>query len=273
MNYLYGMKRIQLFEFEDLHWVPNAIRTGATNLIVVFHKMLGTVDVLSHLIAEIKEKVSFNQIVDLGSGSGGPMIDLLQALKTNHPAQPLNLILSDLYPNPSIADKINKLNIEGLNYRLESTDAANIQSVPKGLKTMVGSFHHMNPGVARKILKSAETSKEPILIYELAKNNIPTLLWWILLPVSLLILFVMALIMTPFVKNLTWRQVLFTYLIPVIPIVYAWDGQASLVRTYTFDDVKSLIGDYNEEEYAWEIKDAHKPNGKKTGYYILGYPL
>ena len=47
--------------------------------------------------------------------------------------------------------------------------------------------------------------------------------------------------MTPLVKPLTWRQIVFTYLIPIIPICYAWDGQASLPRMYTMDDVEVLL--------------------------------
>lgn len=83
----------------------------------------------------------------------------------------------------------------------------------------------------------------------------------------------MCLIMTPFVKPVTATQLLFTYLIPVIPLVYAWDGQTSIMRTYTFDDIKELIGEQDESSYIWEISDAKKPNGKKAGYYVLGYPV
>lgn len=137
---------------------------------------------------------------------------------------------------------------------------------------MIASFHHMNPMVAKKILNSAQANREPILIFELAKNNIPTLAWWLFLPISLIILVLMSAVMTLFVRPLTLKQILFTYFIPIIPLTYAWDGQASLMRTYTFDDVKNLIGETGKEDYHWEIDDAKKANGKKLGYYIIGYP-
>ena len=264
------MKRIELFEFEDFNWLPKTIRTGVTNLIKVFHKLMGTEAVLTDLILQLKEKCDFQQIVDLGAGSGGPMLGVIDKVNEKQ-QQPIKLLLTDLYPNSEIVNAINSQNKATISYAENSVNAAKIGKAPKGLKTMIASFHHTNPNIARQILKSAEASKSPILIYELAKNNIPLLLWLLFLPLSLLILFVMSLVMTLFVRPLSFSQIFFTYLIPIIPMVYAWDGQASLMRTYTFKDVEELLGE-QAEDYDWEIADAKKADGKKLGYYIMGYP-
>ena len=79
--------------------------------------------------------------------------------------------------------------------------------------------------------------------------------------------------MTPFVRPLTFSQLFFTYIIPIIPIIYAWDGQASLMRTYSFKDLESIIEELDNNKYSWEIDDALKKSGKKAGYYVFGYPL
>lgn len=78
--------------------------------------------------------------------------------------------------------------------------------------------------------------------------------------------------MTPFVKPLTWRQIVFTYLIPIIPICYAWDGQASLPRIYTLNDLDALLDGLGSESYTWAKGHAKKENGKKLGTYLLGLP-
>lgn len=264
------MKRIELFEFEDFDWLPNAFRNGATKLIVVFHKLMGTADVVSSLILKVREAYNFNQIVDLGSGSGGVMPEVFDNLMDKDKS--LKLLLTDLHPNKQTINEVAKLDNSSIEYYADSVNAANIGEAPSGLKTMVASFHHMKPEIAKKILKSAEQNKEPILIYEVAKNTIPTFVWWLFLPISLTILILMSLIMTLFVRPLDTKQLLFTYLLPIIPLIYAWDGQASLVRTYTFDDIKELIGDFNDKEYTWVIEDAINTKGKKIGYYIMGYP-
>lgn len=193
------MKRIQLFEFEDYQWLPKLIRSGMTNLIMVFHKMMGTADVLSELIQNIRKEKEFNQIIDVGAGSGGAMIETAAKLNKNR-SEPLKLILTDKYPNPSVYNKINESNTPNVSYRAESLDVKEIHTAPKGLKTMIASFHHMPPAVAKAIFKSAEKSGEPFLVYEIAKNNIPLVVWWLFLPLSLSILILMSLFMTPFVK-------------------------------------------------------------------------
>ena len=263
------MKRKELFEFEDFSWFPSYIRVGMTNLILVFHKMMGTTSVISNLIIDLRKKVhfNFNTIVDLGSGSGGPMPGVINYINEKEKDAKLNLLLTDLHPNPELVKKINTDNNEFVNYHKKSINATNLLEAPKGLKTMIASFHHMSPEIAKNILQSASKNKHSILIYELAKNNVPFIAWVLLLPISLSILIIMSLIMTPFSKNLTLTQLLFTYLIPIIPLAYAWDGQASLMRTYTFEDIELLLSDIETPNYNWEINDAFKENGKKLGYY------
>ena len=266
------MKRIQLFEFEDYPWLPKTIRTGMTNLIVVLHKLLGTRDVIANLILEVRNKHRFSQIVDLGSGSGGAMQEVVELINAKD-GDEIDIILTDLHPNPQLVKTINNRKLKNLRYHEHAVDATNFSETPEGLKTMVNSFHHMPVDTAKKILKSAQENRQAILIYEMAENFVPTLLWWLLLPLSLAILIVMSWLMTPFVRPMTAKQLLFTYIIPIIPLTYAWDGQASTMRTYTFDDIKNdLIDEFNSDSYHWEVEKAQKANGKNLGYYLLGYP-
>ena len=267
------MKRIELFEFEDFHWFPANIRTSMTNLIMVFHRMIGTSDVLSRLLSGLHKKHPFKEIVDLGSGSGGPMIETSQKLNASLEDAEIQLTLTDKYPNIHTVERINNQSIPGVRYESKSQDALKMEEHPDALKTMIASFHHMPPPVAKEILKTAERNKQSIFIYEIAENDVPTLLWWVLLPFSIMILILMTLFMTPFVKQLTLSQIVFTYVLPIIPIAYAWDGLASLMRTYTINDVKELIGAYDADSYIWEIEQVKKSNGKKAGYYIYGCPV
>ncbi len=267
------MKRVQLFEFEDFSWFPTWLRTCMTNLIVVLQKLMGIADVLADLIEGVLRENKLEHIVDLGSGSGGAMPEVLAKLRKRKRLEDIQLLMTDLYPNATFIQKFNQDPSDQIRYSETAIDATNFAQMPKGLKTMVNSFHHMPPKVARKILTSAEENKQAILIYEMAENKIPLLVWWFLLPVSLLIVMLMALLMTPFVRPLTWRQLVFTYLIPIIPICYAWDGQASLPRMYAFQDIDELLSGLGSDEYKWEKGHAKKANGKKMGTYLLGFPV
>jgi hypothetical protein len=267
------MKRIQLFEFEDQNWFPNNIRIGLTRLIMVLHKMLGLADVLSERIGHALTKSENSTIVDLGSGAGGAMPDVLELVKNKEGFEKTNLILSDLFPNSATAASINDLNDPSLKYETQPVDATQLNNAPSGLKTMINSFHHMNPTNAKRILNSAAENKESLFIYEMAENKIPVVLWWLFLPLSLVIMIIMVIFMTPFVKPLTFHQLFFTYIIPVIPISYAWDGQASMPRIYTLHDIDTLLMDVNSDNYIWEKGPVINKKGKKQGYYVLGTPV
>lgn len=266
------MKRVELFEFEDFGWLPQVIRSGITNLLQVLHKMMGTPKVIADLLLKMDGIAPYSDIVDLGSGSGGPMLMVLDQLNGQLHGPPKNLLLTDRYPNPDIVSKVNGWGLEHVHYRKDPVDATQLEAAPRGLRTMVASFHHMPGDAAQAILNSSAKSGQPLLIYEIAQNKIPFLLWLLLLPLSLLILMIMAWFMTPFVRPLRPSQLIFTYLIPMIPIIYAWDGQASLMRTYAFKDIEHLIGQVPATSYRWEWGEAKKSNGKALGYYIMGIP-
>ena len=157
---------------------------------------MGTAQVISRLIVQVREQHHFTQITDLGSGSGGPMPEVITILNADHKIEELTLLLSDKYPSPKVIKETNKRGLKNVKYSTSSIDAQEIGKAPKGLKTMIASFHHMNPATAKSILRSAQENREPLLIYEVAKNNIPFIVWLVLLPVSLVILILMSLVMT-----------------------------------------------------------------------------
>lgn len=259
------MKRIALFEFEDFTWFPNWLRICLTRLIVVMHKFLNSSDDLVPLIKKALNHSKTNIIVDLCSGSGGPMIEVFKDLVEEQGNSDVELILTDLYPNLEMASIINTSAIPNLSYKTSPVNASNVNTELTGVRTMVGSFHHMEPDTARQILINAKENKVPICIYEISDNSFPTFLWWMTIP----IIFFMSFVITPFVRPLTWKQLVFTYLIPIIPMVFAWDGAVSNVRTYTLGDLDILLEGLESENYKWE---KGKIANKASKLYLLGIP-
>lgn len=262
------MKRIQLFEFEDFSWFPDWLRTSLTNLLVVLLKMMGVPQVIASKISEVLKSQNLSQVVDLGSGAGGAMPLVLESLHSEN--QNVHITLTDLYPSASSIETLNKM--DGITYLDTSVDATNFTSAPSGLKTMINCFHHMRPEQARKIVASAFETKQPFLIYELGDNKIPTIVWWLMLPLTLPIMMLMVWFMTPFVRPLSFKQVLFTYLIPIIPIFYSWDGQASMPRIYTLSDMDVLLEGLSSDDYSWTKEIAKNEKGKDAGIFIIGLP-
>lgn len=264
------MKRIQLFEFEDQSWFPDTLRISMTRLIMVLHKLTGLSPIIKKELDDMIEKTGLSTVVDIGSGAGGAMEDVHQLYAKDK--TDVKFILTDLYPNQKTIARINTQYDDSLRYYGEPVNAVALENTPEGIKTMLNSFHHLPPHVAKSILKSAKEAKQPIMIYEMADNKIPLLIWWLFLPISLVILIVMVFFMTPFVRPLKAEQLLLTYIIPVIPIFYAWDGQASLPRIYTLEDLDELLDGLQSTDYIWEKGSAINSKGKKQGYYLKGYP-
>ena len=259
------MKRIHLFELEDFAWFPNWIRIGVTRLIVVMHKLLGSSADLVQLLSRALAHSESAAIVDLCSGSGGPMLEVYRTLKQRSGLSNLTLTLTDLYPNRALAAAIEEQGDAALRYDTEPIDATAVAPELRGVRTLVGSFHHMRPDVARRILQDARDKQQPICVYEISDNSFPIVLWWVVLPLN----FLMALCITPFARPLTVKQLIFTYVVPVIPFCFAWDGAVSNARIYTLGDMAALLDGLQSDDYTWETGLVA---GKAKKLYLLGLP-
>lgn len=257
------MKRIHLFEFEDFNWFPNWLRICLTRMMVVMHKLLNTSDEMTDLVRKGLEHTENNAIIDLCSGSGGPMPEV-QAMLKKQGMDP-SLIMTDLFPNLKYAESINKNNSSDFRYETEPVDAKDVKPEMKGLRTMVGSLHHMEPEIARAILKNAMEARQPFLAFEISDNSYPKALWWLAIPFNI----ISSLFVSAMARPYSFRQFLFTYLIPIIPITFAWDGAVSNARTYTLKDMDILLEGLQSDDYSWE-KGVIKGKSKKL--YLLGLP-
>ena len=253
------MKRIHLFEFEDFPWFPSSFRVYLTRLMMVMHKLVNTQSELSELIKPLLNKDKKITVLDLCSGSEGPMPGVIESL--NKEGYKVNLKLSDLYPDKSAVEKFS--NVDDIDYISTPIDATNVDFQEDDLRTMVCSFHHMNKDVAKDILKSAFEQRKSICVFEISDNSYPKALWWIAIPFNI----ISCLLITPMVRPLTFGQLFFTYIIPVIPLFFAWDGAVSNARTYTLSDLDDLLKDFQSDEYVWE-KGIVKGKSKKL--YLIG---
>ena len=259
------MKRIHLFEIEDFAWFPNWLRACLTRLMVVMHNLLGTPADLVQLLNRALAHSESPAIVDLCSGSGGPMLEVYRTLKQQPGLDGLQLTLTDLYPNQDLAAALARQGDAALRYDTQSVNATDVGPALRGVRTMVGSFHHMPPAVARCILQDAKEKQQPICVYEISDNSLPIILWWVAVPMSFLI----ALFVTPFARPLTVKQLFFTYLVPIIPLCFAWDGAVSNARTYTLSDMATLLEGLHSDDYTWETGLI---SGKAKKLYLLGLP-
>ncbi len=253
------MGRIHLFEFEDQKWFPAFLRNYGTDFLQFLSNKTKMYRPIIPILKKGLDKTKTNTIVDLASGGGGGLIWLNSELKKDIPD--LKIILTDYFPNVP-AFKYTKRQADNFEYIETSVDAKQVPEDLKGLRTQFLSLHHFKPKDAQLILQNAINSESSIAIFECQERSLPSILAMLFSPLS--VVFV-----TPFIRPFKIGRIIFTYLIPIVPVFVLWDGIVSSLRTYSVKEMKALIAKLDgHEDYDWEV-DRIK-SGPSIVLYLLG---
>ena len=253
------MGRIHLFEFEDQKWFPTFLRNYGTDFLQFLSNMTKMYKPIIPIIKKGLQKSKTNQIVDLCSGGGGGLIWLNSELKKNR--ADLQIILTDFYPNIP-AFKFTKEKADNFEFIKTSVDARNVPEELVGLRTQFLSLHHFKPKDAKQILQNAIDSNSSIAIFEAQERSIPSVLAMLFSPISVLLI-------TPLIRPFKIGRIIFTYLIPIVPLFVLWDGLVSSLRTYSVKEMNKLVADLKgTESYDWEINKVK--SGPSVILYLLG---
>ncbi|KAK0718481.1 hypothetical protein B0T26DRAFT_831019 [Lasiosphaeria miniovina] len=241
--------RFQLFEIEDMPWCPSWLREYAHRAL---HQMWNTVgpgktsstaaQACDILVSKLPAEPSAYTFVDACAGAGGPTPMLERSLNSRLKAlggkkQPVRFLLADLYPDWEAWKKITAAS-ENITHVKHPVDAATVERyVTDGTlecRLFNLCFHHFDDAQAVKILRSSVNHSDSFVIFEMTQRNLPALL-----NTSIVIL-------SPLISTLLWfwwspLHVVFTYLIPIVPLFFAWDGYVSCIRTRTGAEIRDII--------------------------------
>ncbi len=213
------------------------------------------------LIERALRESGTTHIIDLCSGGAGPVPGIVRALNAN--GVPATATLTDLYPNISAFEQIAAATDSRVTFVTEPVDARRVPPQLTGLRTIFNGFHHLAPDDARLVLHAAAAARQPIAIFELSERSMRTI------PVILVPLFVW--LVTPFMRPFLWRRLLWTYLIPLVPLTCLWDGIVSQLRAYTIDELRGLAA--GSAPMRWDIGQARLAGGRGRLTYLIGVPV
>ena len=255
--------RLHLFEFEDLPWFPKFIRDGGTDFLgFILNKAKfyePTIEVIEQVIQETKH----NRILDLCSGNGGPIASLSQKLA---PESDITFVLSDKFPNLPAFDRLKQTSNNKIDYLPEPLDVITMDGDAEGIRTMYSAIHHFKPREVRIILGNVVQSGMPLCIFDSGDKHIGTILG-IMIFHPLLFIFC-----TPFIRPFTLSRILFTYLIPIIPLYTIWDGIVSIIRLHRPDKLLSVAKSVDKSEsYVWKSGKLKNKIGFSIAY-LTGIP-
>lgn len=254
------MRPFNFSEIEDQEWLPGEFRNMITELLK-YHisDMFKIYDSVVPKIIRILQYTGESQIVDLCSGASGPWPLMVKYLKPN-----LKVVLTDRYPNLKAWSEIASKSHGRITYVDQPVDAMCIPEDLKGLRTLFTGFHHFKPEAAKEILKKAVQQNQPIAVFEFTGRKFSNMLGMFWSPL-------LVYLSTPFVKPKKMERFLWTYIVPVIPFLYWWDGIVSNLNTYSPEELKSMVNEIDSDGYKWEIGTETSREPFFTITYLIGY--
>ncbi len=257
------MRRVQFIELHEQPWFPSSLRDQTTDALQFGLNLLKAYAPMVPLIRRVIDSLRSPSIVDMCSGGGGPWLDLSRKLQENAPA--LHIWLTDKYPNLRAFQNARAASENHIAFYLGSVDAMRVPSDLSGFRTMFSSFHHFSPEEGRTILQNAVDARQSIGIFEITKRA----------PSAIGLMFPWALMLfvcTPLIRPFRWSRLLWTYLVPIIPLVLLFDGVVSCLRTYRPQELREMIKKLSGIAYDWEVGEYSKVHGRAAITYLIGCP-
>jgi len=255
------VRRLHLLELEDQAWFPGIARDLATDYLQFAQTATGIHKAMTPLIREALTAARVTHIVDLCSGGSGPMIAVINDLRQS--GVEATATLTDLFPNLPAFERAASESNGAIDYVRAPVDARDVPRDLQGLRTLFNGFHHFRPEDATAILADAVKAGQPIAIFEFSRRSLATLI-----PILFMPLFVW--LSTPFMRPLTWKRLLFTYPIPLVPVTCLWDGMVSQLRAYTIDELRELGRAAGSME--WRAGSVSIAHGRGSLTYLVGWP-
>ena len=257
------MKRLHLIEIHDQDWCPRTVRDGETDYLQFVIATTKPYAAMVPILAAALHRTGAREVLDLCSGAAGPWLWLQPVLAEQGVS--VSVCLTDKYPNLEAFRQSNRLTPHSISFYPQSVDATRVPEQLTGFRTLFSAFHHFRPEQACAVLADAIHKRQGIAVFEGTQRSILALLLMLLVPL-------MVLLMTPFIRPFRWPRLLWTYLIPVIPLSALFDGLVSCLRTYSVEELRDLTAKLATNDYHWDIGTVKSTAGPSPITYLIGVP-
>jgi hypothetical protein len=254
------VRRRNPFVFSNLARCPEVLRSSVTGYLQTSTQLLRPFSRKLGLLRRAMSATGTNKVVDLCSGSGGPWLHLIDELERES-GRPIAVVLTDRLPPPHAVARVNATG--RLSYLAKPVDVTAVPDDVRGIRTMFNGLHLFRPEQARAILQNAVRQGEPIAVFESLRRSWTYLLLGLLTP-----LFVLAL--TPWMRPVRLSRLLWTYVVPIAPLIVLWDVMVSILGCYSPDELLAMAASVEGEPYTWEAGTYAHLGVPVT--YLVGYP-
>ncbi len=239
------MPRIQAFEFCENPNTPRFIRESLIETLGTTLRSAGIYDPATPLFAEFCRRTKCTTILDLGSGSGEPVSVLVESLERQGVASP-RFYLSDRLPNIAAMTRVAERHPKHIRVIKEAVDATDVApKFKQPARTIISTFHHFPPELARAILADSARQRRALFILEGFPRDLRAL-------TPILAGATLPVLANPLTSDKDQLlKAWFTYVQPVIPVLGIWDAIVSVLRVYTEDELMAMVAPFRKK-FSWE---------------------
>ena len=216
------MKRKQITQIINTDWCPEHLKKLVAEFLSWFVIKVNATKPFIPVIEEVLDKTSNSKIINVEFNIGAG----IETVK------------------PFLREDI----------AVTSMDISQFEGNEKGVYLFINAFHQLDAKKAGKILQRIADSGNPVVVVEGNNDS----LWQI---VGMTVFVPLTVLLTAlFVKPFRFSRLIFTYLIPVLPIIIVIDGCIALLKLYDPDDLLELTSSIKTTNYEW--KAGKKDNGR-----------
>jgi hypothetical protein len=259
------LPRLQLFEVNDLAWVPRPLHD---TIVESLSRALDWGRMMRGLVgpfAELLDQSGADEVLELGSGAGGPARVLVAELRRQGRRVP-RILLTDLHPQPEAWRRAREQSGGALDFVDAPVDATAIPAeLARGrVRSIVNVFHHFPPSLARAVLADAVAHSRGVFLAEAFERQ--PLQFANFAPAGLA-----ALAANPLLSERDrLAKAILTWATPMAIAASIWDGLVSTMRVYSEDELRAMVAPL-DGGWVWRYgRYDYPPFGR--GYYFTGVP-
>lgn len=261
------MKRRQLFELNDLASVPAPVRDTVVESLSRALAWGRVLDGLVPVFDDFLTRAGTREVLDLGSGAGGPASILVRAFRAERRPAP-HFLLTDLHPRAARwRELIAEDRLEGdVDFVPEPVDATAVpDDLARGrVRTVINVLHHFPPELARRALLDAARNGAGVFVAEAFDRDPRGFL-------PMTVAGLPALLANPLLSRRDrLAKAALTWLSPAALAISAWDGVVSTLRIHTEADLRAMVAPLGDS-WDWTFGRYAYPFGGR-GTYFFGLP-
>lgn len=256
--------RLNIKEFHETKYCPAWLRDYLTDFLAFFAYHINPYKTICPVLKNALQQSKQRRIIDFCTGSGRYMIKILRNI--NGSADNYQALVCDKFPHQQSMREIAKLSGGKVEYIPESVDILTIKQVPEGIRTIFSGIHHFDETTIKSFIRSAIEQHSGVAFFDYTKRT----LFHIIVPPLLVPGMVWG--VTPFIQPFSWRRLLFTYIIPVLPLLVMVDGCISNWKSYSPIEFSAMVDEFSDCNYEWQIGEKRSLFGTCPITYLVGYP-